>query len=142
MSLLDQGVFSSVSYNGIGPFRFDIISYQHKKLLKSIVKRQRSKYKKYDLVPWQLLQIFWEWGFLPGEEMPKEGMKIPVLLEFLNQGEYTNDRHRKRCEWLYERISRDRIFPDKACFEIFVKYGRKKWISVSQIRDMPGTIIR
>ena len=77
MPILQDGVYSSISYHGRGIFRFDRIPYNHKILLKSITQRQRKKFKNHELVPIPLLQVLWDMGYLPGHERPQEGMRIP-----------------------------------------------------------------
>jgi hypothetical protein len=143
MSILSEGVFSSISFHGLGVFRFDRISYEHKVLLKSISKRDRQKFDRLGLVPKQLLQVFWDLGFLPGEVRPKEGMRIQKLLDFLQNGHYLDDRSCARGKYLRAKIMDEvSTTPDLPDHEIFLKCGRGKFVPLSHLRETPGTIWR
>ena len=145
MSILTDGVFSSISYFGRGDFQFDQISYEHKMLLKSISKRQRARFKKFGTVPNQLLTIFWELGYVPGEEAPNEGMRIPALLKLLDQGPYQNKNHKLRCAWLYEKIVKEELMSHpkwlKKSKDILLKSGRE-FIPIFEVRKVHETIFR
>lgn len=145
MSILTDGVFSSISYFGRGDFQFDRISYKHKMLLKSISKRQRARFKKFGTVPKQLLTIFWELGYVPGEEAPNEGMRIHALLELIDRGPYQNKIHKLRCTWLYEKIVKEELMHHpkwlRKSKEIFLKSGRK-FTAVSELRKDHDSIFR
>jgi hypothetical protein len=143
MSILEDGVFSSVSYHGHGIFRFDRICDEHKTLLKSIKPRQRKKFRKNGLVPRQLLQVLWELDFLPGEKSPQEGMRIPALLEFLRElGLYRNETNRLRGALLHDRIDEEECPYHRPTDEMFIRVGRNKFMPISALRKQPGTIFR
>jgi hypothetical protein len=111
MSLLNSGVYSSISNNGYGDFQFGEISMSHEFLLKSISKRQRAKFQRYGIIPRQLLIVLWENQYLPGMHIPKCGMKIKKLLTFLSEGPYQTSDHLQRGQWLYERIVKEELMP-------------------------------
>lgn len=69
-------VWSSVSINGYGEFRFSEISDYLIAQIKSINKRQRRKWLKSDIVSPQSLQYFWDEGIRFQIERPSCGMKV------------------------------------------------------------------
>ena len=141
MALLEDGVFSSTSYLGLGQFRFDCISYEHKMLIKSIKPRQRKKFSQLRLVPWQLLHVLWDMDFLPTENKPTEGMRVPALLNLLREGQYRDEKQRARGVLLHDTIEAEESGPEENVnYEVFVKVGQSKFMPVSHIRNMPGTI--
>lgn len=142
MSILKDGVLSSISYNGRGMFRFDHICDEHKKLLKSIKPRQRKKFKNNGLVPRQLLQVLWELDFLPGERKPHEGMTISALLTFLREGKYRDEKNRARGVLLHDKIDQEEYPTYNVTHEIFLKCGQDKFMPVSILREEPGTIFK
>lgn len=142
MSILKDGVFASVSYHGNRMFRFDRISYEHKMLLKSITQRQRRKFIVSGLIPKQVLQVLWDWDYLPGKEKPQEGMRIKVLLEFLRSGTYRSKKNHANGVWLRDIIDKEEYTTDDVTHEIFIKCGRGKFGAVSILRKEPGTIFR
>jgi len=143
MSVLEDGVYSSISYYGRSMFSFDRISYEHKKLLKSIKPRQRKKIKNMKLVPWQLLQVLWDLDFLPTEKRPQEGMRIPQLLKLLREGRYRDDKQRARGVLLHDTIDQDQSGSEQnAGYDILVKCGQGKFMPVSYLSKIPGTIFK
>ena len=144
MSILYDGVFSSVSLYGRGDFQFEDISYAHKMLLKSITKRQRAKFKKMEIMPPQLLRVLWDLGWIPGDTEPQKGMKLHGLLNLLQNGPFESERQRMRCTWLYERIVQEELMSKPKWLatnqERFMKVG-KECIPLSEIRKQPGTIV-
>jgi len=142
MSVLEDGVFSSISYHGRSIFRFDRICYEHKKLLKSIKPRQRKKFENNGLVPRQLLQVLWDLDFLPTEKRPQEGMRIPGLLKLLREGRYRDEKHRAKGVLLHDKIDQEECRPQNVTHEIFVKCGQNKFMPVSFLRKVPGTIFK
>ena len=142
MSILKDGVFSSISYPGHGAFRFDRICYEHKKLLKSIKPRQRKKFENIGLVPRQLLQVLWDLGFLPSEKRPEEGMRIPGLLKVLREGKYRDGKNRARGILLHDKIDQEEYPSQNITHETFIKCGGGKFGAVSILRKEPGTIFK
>lgn len=142
MSILKDGVFSSTSYHGRGMFRFDLISYEHKMLLKSITKRQRRKFITVKMIPQQVLQVFWNLGFLPGKAKPQEGMRVQVFLKFLRHGNYRDEKNHALGIWLCDKVEQEECPIKNVTHEIFIKCGRGKFMPVSEIRKEPGTIFR
>jgi len=143
MSVLEDGVYSSISYYGRSMFSFDRISFEHKKLLKSIKPRQRKKFKNLKLVPWQLLQVLWDLDFLPTEKRPQEGMRIPELLKLLREGQYRDDKQRSRGVLLHDTIENEEFGPEEnATYDYLVGRNKSKLIPVSYLRKIPGTIYK
>jgi hypothetical protein len=146
MSILEDGVLSSKSYHGRGMFRFDRISNMHKKLIKEITQRQRRKFIRQSrdkkVIPWRLLYVLWDLGYLPGENRPDEGMRIPVLLNFLREEEYRDERNRTRGILLHDIIDQEEYPSQNMTRETFVKCGRGKFMPVSFLRKEPGTIFK
>jgi len=142
MSILKDGVFSSISYQGRGMFSFDRICDEHKKLLKSIKSRQRKKFENNGLVPRQLLQVLWDLDLLPIEKRPEEGMRIPGLLKVLREGKYRDEKNRARGILLHDKIDQDEYPSQNVTHETFVKYGRGKFMPISFLRKEPGTIFK
>jgi len=143
MTVLEDGVYSSVSYLGRNMFSFDRISHKHKKLLKSIKPRQRKRFEYKRLVPWQLLQVLWDLDFLPTEKRPQEGMRIPELLKLLREGRYRDDKQRSRGVLLRDTIDREESGPEEtATYDILVECGKGKFLPISYLRKIPGTIFK
>ncbi len=143
MSLLYDGIFSSVSFNGRGDFQFNIISYAHKVLLKSITKRQRARFKKHGTIPPQLLQVLWGLGWIPGDKAPVHGMRVKALLKLLEEGPFESERQRRDCLWLYEKIVQEELMSKPKWLpshqERYLGEGQKR-IPLSEIRKWPGTV--
>jgi hypothetical protein len=143
MTVLEDGVYSSISYYGRSMFSFDRICFEHKKLLKSIKPRQRKKFENKRLVPWQLLQVLWDLGFLPTEKRPQEGMRIPELIKLLREGRYRDDKQRSRGVLLHDTIDQEESGPEgNAAYDILVECGQGKFLPVSYLRKIPGTIFK
>ena len=142
MSMLKEGVLGSLSIYGDGLFRFERISQEQKNLLKSIKTRQRKKFENHGLVPRQVLQVLWDLDFLPGESQPQEGMRIPALLNFLKEGRYRNETNWKRGRLLHDRIDQEEFPTHRPTDEMFVRVGRSKFMPISALRKIPGTIFR
>ena len=142
MTVLGDGVYSSISYYGRSMFSFDRICYEHKKLLKSIKPRQRKKFKNKHLVPWQLLQVLWNLDFLPTEKRPQEGMRIPGLLKLLREGQYRDEKQRAKGVLLHDKIDQEESRPENVTYEILIKCGQNKFMPVSYLRNVPGTIFK
>jgi hypothetical protein len=141
MSILKDGVFSSISYQGRGIFRFDHICDEHKKLLKSIKPRQRKKFENNGLVPRQLLQVLWDLDMLPSEKRPEEGMRISGLLKFLREGKYRDEKNRARGILLHDKIDEEEYPSQNITYEMLIKDGRK-FTLVSIQKEKPGTIFK
>ena len=143
MSLLYDGVFSSVSLKGRGDFQFNILSHNHKMLLKSITKRQRAKFKKKGTIPPQLLRVLWELGWIPGDAAPRFGIRVNVLLNLLQNGPFMNERERMKCSWLFEKIVKEELMPKPKYLpsheELHMGEGLKR-VPLSEIREWPGTV--
>jgi hypothetical protein len=144
MSILYDGVFSSISYHGRGMFKFNSICDEHKKLLKSIKQRQRKKFKNHGIVPRQLLKVLWDLDFLPNEKWPEEGMRIPGLLKFLREGKYRDKGNHARGILLHDKIDQEE-YPSKIItHETLIQWGQSKkiFVLVSNEREKQGTIFK
>jgi hypothetical protein len=143
MSILKkEGVLESLSHHVDGLFRFERISQKHKELLRSIKPRQRKKFEHHGLVPRQVLQVLWDLDFLPGENRPQEGMRIPGLLKFLKEGRYRDETNRRRGTLLHDRIDQEEFPTHRPTDETFIRVGRSKFMPISALRRIPGTIFR
>ncbi len=148
MSILHDGVFSSTTRNGLGMFEFNSLNIKQVTFLKAITKRQRSKFKKFGIIPLNLLHVLWDFGFIPVKVEPKSGMRIPVLLELLFKGPFKDLDQQQVCSWLYERIVQEELVPKKTKrggknnggSDFFIKHGRREFIPLSHIRSNPGTM--
>jgi hypothetical protein len=144
MSILEDCVFSSTSYHGRGMFVFDRISDEQKLLLKTITKRQRRKFISHRLIPRQVLQILWDLDYLPGENGPDQGMRIPVLLKVLREGKYRDETNRARGILLHDKIDQEE-YPSKIITnETLIQCGQSKkiFVLVSNEREKQGTIFK
>jgi hypothetical protein len=139
MSLLKDAVFTSTSYHGRKRFKFNQMTEENKILIKSVTKRQRRKFKNFKIVPLPVLEVLWNMGFLPGDQPPAEGMKIPVLLEYLTNGNYKDSRHHSMGIWLRDKIDLEEFKWDIDSYEMYIKSG-SKFIPISYLREIPGTI--
>jgi hypothetical protein len=107
MGFLSDGVFSSISPCGRGYFSFANLSDYEVGLVQSITKRQRHKFRKYGLVPVQILVITYENGMLPGNAPPKDGMKVKRLLTLLGTGPYRDEGIKERALWFRDQIIKE-----------------------------------
>jgi hypothetical protein len=136
MSLLSDGVYSSITFNGLGDFRFiDLLTY-HQQLLKSISKRQRAKYARYGIVPHQVLRVLWDNGYLPGDDIPTSGMKVERLLDLLHDGSYQDKENFERAIWLYQKLVIEEVMPPYPRVRKKPERGLINRYTRSQLRDM------
>ena len=142
MSILEDGVLSSTSYHGRGMFRFDRIGYKNKMLLKEITPRQRNKFKYDRLIPCKVLQVLWNLGYLPGEKQPQEGMRVKAFLKFLRNGQYLNEKNNARGVWLHDKIEQEEFPPGELSSEILIIDEGGKFVPISYLKRIPGTIFR
>jgi hypothetical protein len=140
-SILEDAVFSSTSRQGRGIFRFNSISVENKFLIKNISKHQRRHFKNKKQVPWQVLEVLWNMGCMPGNRPPKQGMKARELCDLLTHGNYRNEISRKKGICLRDRIEQEELPEPKIYCERFIKSGRT-FIPVSYLRKIPGTIFK
>lgn len=141
MSIIEDAVFSSTSRSGQGIFKFNQISYENKMELKDISKRQRKNFKEEKLIPNQVLKVFFNMGFLPEKESPKQEMRINDLINYLKNGKYQDSKNRDKGTLLRDRIEEEEFPESEFGDEKFVKSGGKL-IPVSYLRTIPGTIFR
>jgi hypothetical protein len=111
MQIITDAVFACKHLNGLGIYRFKNINHQHHQLLKSIDARQRRRYVENDIIPLQILLVWRDMGYLPGQNEPVRSIKIKRLLNFLKNGPYRDRRHCLKGQWLYEMIVRTELMP-------------------------------
>jgi len=109
MNLIEEAVFSSTTYWGIGFFDYREISHKVKMSIKEVGKRHRQKYKQKGIIPIPVLKAFWHLGCLPGEDMPQQGMRVLVLVEYLKSGNYRDRASSEKGRWLYDSIIKDEL---------------------------------
>lgn len=107
MHILTDAVLSSVVPCGCGYFYFGNLDNQEVQMLQSITKRQRHKFKKYGIVPEQVLGIAYDFGLLPGETPPKGGIEVKRLLTWLRTGPYRDDENRELALWFCTKIIKE-----------------------------------
>ena len=150
MGLVNDAVFSKLAPSGLGIYRFDLISSHHKALLLSINKRQRRNFKRYSKIPRQVLTIWHDNGYLPLEIQCDHGISVKKILDLLPHGTYADQSHAEHGKWLYNLIVEECIMPARQLIhtkkrkggsEKFIRTG-KKFMSISHLREQPGTIIK
>ena len=149
MSIIKNGLYFSKDEKIRGFYKKQELSSENLSLLKGITPRQHKKFKSEKdktkkLIPWQLLQIFWELGFLPGKEKPEEGMRLKPFLDFLSHGNYRDQRHQLKGIWLRDKIDEEEFPQTIRSQEMYLKVPGEgsKWVPASYFRDIPGTIIK
>ena len=169
MPFLQACVSGSKSRAGYKSFRLHLLTSEETDLLEGISRNQRRRWrssfqkkrnciqpgkrlkserkalsgKRVRIVPWQILRILWKRGIKFQREPPERGMElnsfISALWAFICS--CTDDKVRNLAMLIYEDTIR---FETKSFVgpsrEIFLKAGRGKFISLSQIRQTPGTI--
>ncbi len=140
MSLLSDGVYSSITLNGIGDFKYSELRKYHQKLIQSVTKRQRAKYARHGIIPCQILKVLWDNGYLPCNTYPASGMKIERLFDSLQEGCYSDQENHDRAMWLYDKLVHEELMPvvhrhrKKSEKGLFRKYTK------SQLKDMGKNI--
>ena len=129
MSILSDAVFSSTSHDGLGIFHFDELNLYQVELIKGITKRQRARFKKKDIIPFNVLLLLHDLEMFLGST-PTRSMKILEFTDLLGGG------------WLYNKIVTQEIqsLPPAKKKDTFIKVGRS-FMTCRQIREtMPGSI--
>ena len=126
MQIITDAVFAGKHLNGLGIYRFENISKHHTDLLKSINASQRRRYVGNDIIPLQILLIWRDWDFLPGQNEPKRSIKIKKLLSFLKNGPYRDRRHYIEGQWLYTMIVQTELMPRNPSKKKKVRVNRGK----------------
>jgi hypothetical protein len=122
-------------------YRPDRLSDDHWHLLKSISDKQRDKFHEAEIIPCQVLCLWWEMGYLPHKLRPAHNTKMRRLLDHLNNWIYRDEAHAQKGMWLFDRIVIEERMP--RCPprpEKFLKIPRGKWFPRFELRRMPGTI--
>lgn len=113
MSLLSRMVFCSTSYRGRLYEDYSELPRNVQEALKSVTKGQRHKFEMHGIVPVPVLKALLHLGFFPGEEVPRQGMKILALTECLRQGSYKNKQAAENGSWLYAQIMKEEVIGGK-----------------------------
>jgi hypothetical protein len=143
MSMLNVLMGNRVLDDGYDMFKFAQLSDENQQLLRSITRRQRKKFIDKKIVPIPVLEILWDLDFLPGNRPPREGMRVSALLEFLNNGEYRDEKNRALGVLLRETIEKEECPEHDFGDETFIWDDKDEtFIPVSYIRKQPGTIFR
>jgi len=111
MPIVTDAVFAARNDNGIGFYQRDWLADEHWHLLGTISRDQRSRYRKLDIIPCQVLCVWWDWDFLPHRQKPNQGADMMRLLDHLYEWRYRDAAHAKRGLWLFERIVMEEIMP-------------------------------
>jgi hypothetical protein len=114
MPIVTDAVYSARNPRGIGHYRQDKLSPEHWNLLGTISREQRKRYRKRDIIPCQVLCLWWDLGFLPHSRKPNQGTNLLRLLEHLKDWAYRDEAHADKGLWLFERIVIDEIMPRTA----------------------------
>lgn len=142
MSIIKDGIEYGLYHKKRGFYRrFSDIELQP---LIAITERQNKKFKIIKLIPYPQFQFFWERGFLPIMEKPKDkGIRVQEFINLLSQGEYKDNRHKYQGIWLRDRVDAE-IYPIKnRTAERFIgKTKTEKLWPGSHLRDLPGTMIK
>ncbi len=111
MPIVTDAVYAAQNDNGIGFYRRDRLADEHWHLLGTISRDQRNRYRKLDIIPSQVLHIWWDWDFLPHRQRPNQGADMMRLLDHLYEWRYRDEAHAKRGLWLFQRIVEEEIKP-------------------------------
>ena len=150
MRIIGDAVYSNIYNAGLGVYRFDGIRFHHKILLLSISKRQRKAFKNYEKIPWQVLRIWYDNGFLPFEIRCDRMITVRRILYLIEHGTYRDKNHSEHGSWLYDRIVEEVFMPKKSRLpnkkskggsEKFIGVGKKK-VPQFYVREQLGTVIR
>ena len=102
MQIISDGVRSSRPGHECGRFLLTNLNVLEISLLRSISENMRRKWNRHDIVPRPLLQIFFDWHYLPSK--PENGLDLWKLLDWLNVGPYENVDHAEGSKILFEMI--------------------------------------
>ncbi|MBA3009677.1 MAG: hypothetical protein KKF12_12505 [Proteobacteria bacterium] len=147
MSIIKNGIYFGKDQKKKGFYKKQNLSAESISLLKRITPRQHKKFKSEKnkmkkLIPWQLLQVFWELGFLPIIEKPQAGMRLKSFLDLLSYGDYKDKGHQYKCVWLRDKIYDEEFPSPKREPAIFVGINNTNLLPVSHLRTIPGTIYK
>ena len=88
-----------------------MLSDEHWHLLATISRDQRKRYRKRDIIPQQVLGLWWDLGFLPHRQRPDQGADLKRLLDHLKNWAYPDHARAQKGLWLFDRIVVEEIMP-------------------------------
>ena len=109
MPIITDGVRSSRPGRECGRFLSVNLNVLEISLLRSISESMRRKWNRRDIVPRPLLQLFYDWRYLPSK--PEKGWELWKLLDWLNVGPYKTRAHAEGSKILFEMIVEEEIKP-------------------------------
>jgi hypothetical protein len=141
MPIVTDAVYAGLYPRGLGDYRRDNLSDEHWQLLETISDNQRKRYRKADIIPCQVLCLWFDMGYLPHKRRPNQGTDLMRLLDHLDNWAYRDERHAQKGMWLYDRIVIEERMPRRPPRpEKFLKGPKGKEFPRSELRRMPGTI--
>jgi hypothetical protein len=141
MPIVTDAVYAGRNPKGQGIYRPDLLYEEHWALLKTISDNQRDRYRKRDIIPPQVLCVWFDMGFLPHRWRPNQGAGLMRLLDHLDNWAYRDERHAQKGMWLFDRIViEERMTRRPPSPEKFLKGPKGKEFPRSELRRMPGTI--
>lgn len=111
MQVVTDAVYAARKPRGIGDYRQDKVSEEHWHLLGTISRGQRKRFRKLDIIPRQVLCVWWDNGYLPHRQRPDHGTDLMRLLEHLKGWAYRDEAHYQKGLWLFQRIVEEEIKP-------------------------------
>jgi hypothetical protein len=111
MHIVTDAVLAGKHLNGLGIYSIGNISKYHWQLLKRITPNQRRKYFTRGIIPLQLLLLWRDQRYLPGQHDPERPIHIMNLLKYLKNGPYRDRQHYLKGQWLYETILKTELIP-------------------------------
>ena len=101
-------------------------------LLLQINRKQRDRWKKEEIVPVQVLEVFWHWNIRFNDTPPTHGLKLDYLLEnlwkfYLN---CSSDKDRATADFIYKDIVKNE--------KEFLNYNRTDNIIYCFSKDVPS----
>jgi hypothetical protein len=111
MPIVTDAVYAGRFPRGLGHYQRDHLSDEHWHLLGTISRDQRKRYRKLDVIPCQVLCLWFDMGYLPHKRRPIHGTDLLGLLENLKRWAYQDEAHVQKGLWLFERIVIEEIMP-------------------------------
>jgi hypothetical protein len=111
MPIVTDAVYAGRYPKGLGDYRPDNLSDEHWRLVKTISKNQRKGYRKADIIPRQVLCLWWDLGYLPHKRRPNQGADLMRLLDHLDHWAYLDEAHAEKGVWLFDRIVIEELMP-------------------------------
>lgn len=127
-----------------GFYQWQALTEEDLMILTNLNDRLKKKFNIKKLVPYPLLQFFWDIGFLPIMQRPIDrGIRVPAFLDLLSRGEYKNSRHQFQGIWLRDTIEKEVVAVQMRRSEKYIgKTNHGKLWPASFLRKQPGTMIK